>query len=65
MSTILDEPTPQSATSSSQRLRTTMAAVRVSLQWLGVRKTLTPEQRNQPDASCRWRDPQLTTPPST
>ena len=47
MSTILDEPAAQSANSTAQHLRTTMAAVRVSLQWLGVRKTLTPEQRNQ------------------
>jgi len=47
MSTVLDEPTSQLATSSAQRLRTTMAAVRVSLQWLGVRKTLTPQQRSQ------------------
>jgi len=47
MSTVLNETTSQSATSPAQRLRTTMAAVRVSLQWLGVRKTLTPQQRNQ------------------
>jgi len=47
MSTVLNETTSQSATSPAQRLRTTMAAVRVSLQWLGVRKTLTPEQRSQ------------------
>ena len=45
MSTILDEHTVQSATSSAQRLRTTMTAVRVSLSWLGVRKTLSPEQK--------------------
>lgn len=31
----------------AQRLRRTTAAVRVSLKWLGVRKTLTPEQKNQ------------------
>ena len=29
----------------AQRLRTTMAAVRLSFTWLGVRKTLAPEQR--------------------
>lgn len=31
----------------AQRLRVTTAAVRVSIKWLGVRKTLTPEQRSQ------------------
>jgi hypothetical protein len=31
----------------AQRLRLTTAAVRVSLRWLGVRKTLTPEQKSQ------------------
>ena len=30
---------------SSQRLRTTMAAARVSMKWLGVRKTLTSDQK--------------------
>ena len=39
MSTLLDQSTP------AERLRTTMAAVRVSFTWLGVRKTLTAEQR--------------------
>ena len=47
MSTVLDEPNSLSDTTPAQRLRTTMAAVRVSLSWLGVRKTLTAEQRNQ------------------
>ncbi len=46
MSTVLDEATG-SSTSPAQRLRSTMAAVRVSLRWLGVRKTLTPEQKDQ------------------
>jgi len=46
-SIVLDEPAAHESTSPAQRLRTTMAAVRVSVQWLGVRKTLTPEQRNQ------------------
>lgn len=45
MSMLLDEPVEGRSTSPSRRLRTTMAAVRVSLSWLGVRKTLTPEQR--------------------
>ena len=45
MSTVLDEAT--GASSAAQHLRTTMAAVRVSVSWLGTRKTLNPEQRNQ------------------
>jgi len=36
-----------STTTPAQRLRTTMAAVRVSWTWLGTQKTLTPEQRAQ------------------
>jgi len=47
MSTVLDDPASRSATTSAQRLRTTMAAVRVSLSWLGVRKSLSVEQKNQ------------------
>ncbi len=31
--------------SAGNRLRTTMAAVRLAFTWLGVRKTLAPEQR--------------------
>ncbi|QDV19504.1 hypothetical protein Pan153_41700 [Gimesia panareensis] len=45
---ILDEPQP--ATSSgrpAERLRTTMAAARLSFTWLGVRKSLTAVQKNQ------------------
>jgi hypothetical protein len=38
---------PAPATTPAQRLRLTTAAVRVSLRWLGVRKTLTPEQKSQ------------------
>ena len=45
MSTVLDEPVSRQSTSPADRLRTTMAAVRVSFTWLGVRKTLTPEQK--------------------
>jgi len=45
MSTVLNESTNRTATSPAQRLRRTMAAVRVSLSWLGTRKTLTAEQR--------------------
>lgn len=43
--TLLEQPAVRPSTSPSQRLRTTMAAVRVSFTWLGVRKTLTAEQR--------------------
>ncbi|MCY2986879.1 MAG: hypothetical protein NTY19_03315 [Planctomycetota bacterium] len=45
--TLLEQAVVRPSTSPSQRLRTTMAAVRVSLSWLGVRKTLTAEQRSQ------------------
>jgi hypothetical protein len=40
-----NNPTLQSERSAANRLRTTMAAVRLSFTWLGVRKTLAPEQR--------------------
>ena len=45
MSTVLTDSSTRAATSPSQRLRRTMAAVRVSIQWFGTRKTLTAEQR--------------------
>jgi len=45
--TLLEQPVVRPSTSPSQRLRVTMAAVRVSLNWLGVRKTLTAEQKTQ------------------
>ncbi|MCY2987614.1 MAG: hypothetical protein NTY19_07085 [Planctomycetota bacterium] len=45
--TLLEEPVVRPSTSPSQRLRTTMAAVRVSLSWFGTRKTLTAEQKSQ------------------
>ena len=35
-------PTTQLERSAAQRLRTTMAAVRIAFTWLGVRKTLAP-----------------------
>lgn len=44
MSTVLEMPARQHG-SPADRLRTTMAAVRVSMSWLGTRKTLTAEQR--------------------
>jgi len=47
MSTLLDESTPRAATDAADRLRATMAAVRVSLSWFGTRKTLTPEQKQE------------------
>src|SRR5436309_3496347 len=49
MSTLLDQP-PALARSTVQpanRLRSMMAAVRVSFVWFGTRKTLTPEQKAQ------------------
>jgi hypothetical protein len=45
MATVLDDPVVRPSTAPSQRLRTTMAAVRVSLSWLGTRKTLTADQK--------------------
>jgi hypothetical protein len=40
-----NNPTTQTSPNAAQRLRTTMAAVRLAFTWLGVRKTLAPEQR--------------------
>lgn len=46
--TFLDRAAESASVSTpAQRLRITTAAVRVSLKWLGVRKTLTPEQKSQ------------------
>jgi hypothetical protein len=39
------QPVTQTTPNAANRLRTTMAAVRLSFTWLGVRKTLAPEQR--------------------
>jgi hypothetical protein len=52
MPTLLDEPSTNSANSTNtanaaQRLRATMAAVRVMFTWFGSRKTLTPDQKSQ------------------
>ncbi|HEY1602864.1 MAG TPA: hypothetical protein VGG64_24885 [Pirellulales bacterium] len=47
MSTLLDEIATSTTAPAAHRLRATMAAVRVSLSWLGVRKTLTQEQKAQ------------------
>ena len=38
-------PATQTTPNAAQRLRTTMAAVKLSFTWLGVRKTLASEQR--------------------
>ena len=43
MTTVLDEPGTRTTSSPTQRLRTTMAAVRLSVSWFGVRKTETAE----------------------
>ena len=47
MATLLDraEVRSESATIPAQRLRTTMAAVRVAFTWFGVQKSLTREQK--------------------
>jgi hypothetical protein len=51
MTTLLDHfesrTTPASTTTPAQRLRATMAAVRVSFTWMGTQKTLSPEQKAQ------------------
>jgi len=49
MSTLLDETHPQTTkiTTAANRLRTTMAAARLSFTWLGVRKSLSSQQKNQ------------------
>jgi hypothetical protein len=47
MSTVLDDPTTRPTTSPAHRLRTTMAGVRVSISWLGVRKSLNRDQKSQ------------------
>ena len=40
-----NSPITQTTPNAANRLRTTMAAVRLAFTWLGVRKTLAPEQR--------------------
>jgi hypothetical protein len=44
-STNTNNPTLQTERNAANRLRTTMAAVKLAFTWLGVRKTLAPEQR--------------------
>ena len=50
MSTLLDAPVAETAvshstTSAARRLRATMVAVRVAFTWIGVRKSLSPQQK--------------------
>lgn len=45
MTTLLDNPVVRPSTASSERLRITMAAMRLSFTWFGVRKSLTAEQK--------------------
>ena len=45
--TLLEHANSHTSEPSAQRLRLTTAAVRVSFTWLGVRKTLTPQQKSQ------------------
>ena len=47
MSTLLENTRQQQTAASADRLRATMAAVRVSMQWFGTRKTLTREQKSE------------------
>ena len=47
MTSVLDEPRSQASTSASDRLRSTMAAARLSFNWLGVRKSLRSSQKDQ------------------
>jgi hypothetical protein len=46
-SSLLDRIETEPAAAAAARLRTTMAAVRVSFTWFGVRKSLTPQQKAQ------------------
>ena len=47
MSSVLTEPQAEPSTSPTERLRTSMAAARVSVHWFGVRKSLTSQQTAQ------------------
>lgn len=47
MTTLVEPKPPVHAHTAGQRLRTTMAAVRLSFTWLGVRKSLTTAQKAQ------------------
>jgi hypothetical protein len=45
MTTLLEEPPAATASSAAARLRGEMAAMRLSFTWLGVRKSLSPQQK--------------------
>jgi hypothetical protein len=47
MTTLLDEPAARRSRSPAERLRATMAAMRLSFTWFGVRKALTAEQKSE------------------
>ena len=47
MSTLLDEPAQTNGFAPAERMRATMAAVRLAFVWLGVRKSLSAEQKGQ------------------
>jgi len=47
MSSVLDQPIPDTQTTSAQRLKAITTAVRVAISWFGVSKSLTPEQKSQ------------------
>jgi hypothetical protein len=47
MSTLLDAPSLQSPETAAERLRSSMAAARLSFTWLGIRKSLSSTQKDQ------------------
>lgn len=47
MPRVLNRPASRPSRTPAEQLRATMAALRVSFTWFGIRKTLTPEQRSQ------------------
>lgn len=47
MNTLLDVPAAPTTAEAASRLRSVMAAVRLSFVWLGCRKTLTPAQKHE------------------
>ena len=47
MTSVLNEPGSQTSSAASDRLRSTMAAARLSFNWLGVRKSLSSSQKDQ------------------
>ena len=46
MSTVVDESSSRQSSVPAERLRATMAAMRVSFRWLGIRKSLTNDQKS-------------------